>query len=145
MSMVKTFSGILEAAYHHDVSVPRSQLYVLALNSVEPAWVFVDEVYEGTYDVHTSLGEAIVDRTTDGVDPLGLGRVRSFIDDRTSSSRRYGWVGWGERPDNSPFTEQGHIEVASSLNNAVLQLTNQPDADEFTSSKVSSKAMVSQV
>ena len=86
-------------------------------------WVFVDEVYEGTYDVHTSLGEAIVDRTTDGVDPLGLGRVRSFIDDRTSSSRRYGWVGWGERPDNSPFTEQGHIEVASSLNNAVLQLT----------------------
>lgn len=144
MSMVKTFSGFLEAAYYHDISVPRSQLYVLALNSVEPAWVFVDDVFEGTYDVHTSLGEAVVDRTTTDVDPLGMGRTRTFIDDRTSSSRRYGWVGWGERPVG-PVNNQGHIEVASSLNSAVLQLTEVPDTDDFTSSKVSSKAIFSQV
>ncbi|KAI5120345.1 hypothetical protein M0805_009420 [Coniferiporia weirii] len=132
---LKTFSGILNAAYRHDTSLQTSSLFVCATTSLEPAQVFVDSAYVGTYDVHTTLAEASIDRTEDVIDPTGGHRQRTYIDDLVSPNRLYGWVGWGPRPvgDLDLYPGQGHIEVVSSIGAAVLQLTDAPDASHIAS------------
>ncbi|KAL5528537.1 hypothetical protein ACEPAF_7673 [Sanghuangporus sanghuang] len=129
MTSVMAFNGAINAAYYHDPSVVASTLYVRAINSVEPAHVFVDSVFQGTYDVHTTLADAIVERTVDLDDPAGQGRNRSFQDSYVSTSRAYGWVGWGLRPDDERALQQGQIEIVSSLSPAVLELTEAPSTD----------------
>lgn len=144
MSKLKTFSAPLQAAYRHDTSLQSSLLYIRATNSLQPAQVFVDGAFEGTYDVHTTLSDAFVDRTTDVVDPTGADRSRSYIDDYVSANRIYGWAGWGARPVSGygPFSQQGHVEVVSSLSSAVLQLTDAPDPSYLANK--SSKTVVLQ-
>ncbi|EJD02828.1 uncharacterized protein FOMMEDRAFT_20075 [Fomitiporia mediterranea MF3/22] len=126
MSNVRTFSGPIDAAYYHDSSLLSSVLYARTSSSFEPARVFVDRIFEGTYDVQTTLSDAIVNQSSDLVDPSGAGRNRQYQLDYTSPTRSYGWVGWGLRPSDKRFWQQGHIEVESSLANAELQLTDIP-------------------
>lgn len=133
-----TFSGNVQASYHHDSDLQSSLLYVRATSSVNPAGVFVDSTFQGTYDVHTSLADAIVDTDGSLPDPGGLGRVRMSEDEFVSTSRRYGWVNWGPPPKDG--RRQGHIEVQSSLGNAVLQLTDAPDPNILNGSSSSSSS-----
>lgn len=129
LTSLKTFGGSLEAAYQHDPQAVESALFVRANNNLEPARIYVDSKFEGTYDVHTTLADAVVDKSN-VVDPTGANRQRVYIDDHVTATHAYGWVGWGDRPN--PMTKesqrQGHIEVVSSLSSAVLQLTDAPDA-----------------
>lgn len=94
--------------------------------------------------MHTTLSDAVLDRTLNATDPSGAGRERLFIDEHVSTNRAFGWVGWGDRPTKqNRHSRQGHIEVVSSLSTAVLQLTDVPDISRLTSSKIS-KAVISQ-
>ncbi|KAL5523659.1 hypothetical protein ACEPAG_7832 [Sanghuangporus baumii] len=129
MTSMMTFNGAINVAYYHDPSIVASTLYVRAINSVEPAHVFVDRVFQGTYDVRTTLADAAVERTVDLEDPAGEGRNRSFQDSYVSTSRAYGWVGWGPRPVDGRALQQGQIEIVSNLSPAVLELTESPSTD----------------
>ena len=131
-----TFSGNVQASYHHDSNLQSSALFVRATSSVNPAGVFVDSTFAGTYDVHTSLADAIVDTTDSLPDPAGMGRTRQYDDEFVSTSRRYGWVNWGPRPKDG--RRQGHIEVTSSLGDAILQLTDAPAPNVLNGSSSSS-------
>ena len=79
-----------------------------------------------------------MDRDEDGsgtTDPTGANRQRTYVDEFVSTTRAVGWVGWGDQPDGNskPGRRQGHIEVASSLGAAVLQLTESPDESRYAS------------
>lgn len=143
VSHLRTFGGALEASYRHDPYTQPASLFVHAVNSLEPAQIFVDSKFEGTYDVHATLADAVLDRDTDLVDPTGAGRQRTYVDDLVSANRAYGWAGWGARPTGETWNNgQGHIEVVSSLSAAILQLTDAPNAN-LLANKVS-KAVFSQ-
>ena len=129
---LKTFSGALQATFsHHETSAP-SALWVTAHSNLQPAQVYVDSKFEGTYDVRTSLAEAIVDRT-EVEDPSGSNRRRIYVDDHVSRTRATGFAGWDAREAGSETQgQQGHIEVLSSLSPAVLQLTGAPNGNHTT-------------
>lgn len=141
MTSLKTFGGSLMGSFHHDPSAVESALFVRANNNLEPAHIYVDSKFEGTYDVHTSLADAIVDKTVVS-DPTGANRQRVYVDDHVAAARTYGWVGWGARPGlmSKESQRQGHIEIVSSLSAAVLQLTDAPDASRVAD-KVSKAAL----
>jgi len=132
VSDIRTFGGSLKANfYHHNASRP-SYLYLSARNNLEPAMVFLDSKFQGTYDVFTTLSDAVVDRTDNITDPLGLSRTRLFEDDVVSPSRISGWTGWGPRPKDVTAANQGHVEVVSSLSPATLQFTEAPDSMDMS-------------
>lgn len=128
-SDIRTFGGSLKANFFHDNSSRPSYLVLNAHNNLEPAQVFLDSKFQGTYNVHTTLSDAVVDRTDNVTDPLGLSRTRLFEDDVVSSNRMLGWIGWGSRPQDAG--SQGHFEVVSSLSPAILQLTEAPDSSRL--------------
>lgn len=130
---LKTFGGLLLANITHANSSRPSTLYVKAENSIDPVQLFVDSKFQGTYDVHTSLSNAVVQSSVNVPDPSGRSRTRVYDDDLVTNNRRTGWAGWGSRPPQGKGKsgKQGHIEVASSLSPAVLQLTAAPETSGF--------------
>jgi hypothetical protein len=108
-----------------------------------PTVVTLDEGYEGTFDVKTKLAEAVVqeDPASRPTNDEDKGRVRKFIYDHVSSSRTFGWVGWGSRPRShvgtgggvhswgvvggkgwaAGATDQGHVEIVGSLSGVMLK------------------------
>ena len=127
---IKTFGGALEAIFAHGTSTNGSALNIKAQNNFQRARVFIDSKFEGTYDVHTNLADATIQRNTDIADPLNIGRKRIFVNDHVSSDRVLGWVGWNRRPrGHIKGPGQGHVEVVSSLSAAVLELTESPSLE----------------
>jgi hypothetical protein len=96
------------------------------MNYLAATNITLDSNYEGTFDVQTKLAKAFVrevDEQKALVDPLAEGRKRGYQFDQKSSSRIFGWVGWGSRP--GPTTQpnhQGHVDIVSSHSSVVLQL-----------------------
>jgi len=113
-----------------------------------PTTVTLDDGYEGTFDVKTKLAEAVVQEGGSGLlsGPTSdddKERERKYVYDHVSSSRTFGWVGWGSRPRSRTGTssgssihswgagggkvwgggamDQGHVEIVSSLSEAVLK------------------------
>ncbi|KLO20309.1 hypothetical protein SCHPADRAFT_934180 [Schizopora paradoxa] len=127
VSDIRTFGGSLKANVFHDNSSRPSFHYLNARNNLEPAEIYLDSKFQGTYDVRTTLSDAMVDRDYNVIDPLGQNRTRLFQDDVTSTNRLLGWTGWDPRPKDGTRHNQGHVEVVSSLSQAILQLTEVPD------------------
>jgi hypothetical protein len=118
-----------------------------------PTIVTLDEGYEGTFDVKTKLAEAVVQEGSSSNDGSHSSRLkddedkereRKYIYDHVSSSRTFGWVGWGSRPRShvgtsggigghswgvgggvkgwgGGATDQGHVEIVSSLSEVMLK------------------------
>lgn len=127
-SSVRTIDGNVVASFFHDPSLQASCLQLDAKTNNKQAQVFVDNVYQGTFDVNTMLGNADFDADAAAIDPSGKNRNRTVDYDYTSNSRLYGWVGWGDRVyGGSDHEASGHISVTTSLNEASLKLTDVPN------------------
>lgn len=126
---VHTMNGNLAASFVHDPSLHTSCLHLDARTNYKPAQVFLDDVYEGTFDVNTMLGTADFDADSAAIDPTGKNRNRTIEYDYSSSNRLYGWVGWGDREyGGSDFDAGGHISVTTSMSDASLQVTDVQNA-----------------
>lgn len=125
LTTLRTFNAQIVASVTHDTSSPPSEFHLRATNYLAETWITLDPKYEGTFDLQTKLATASlkVDNGTNVVNhPLENGK-RGYAFDHSSSSRIFGWVGWGSRP--GPTTQQnyqGHVEVVSSHGSVVLQL-----------------------
>lgn len=53
VTSVTTYNGAINAVFNHEPNIVASTLYVRAMNSIEPAYVFVDRVFEGTAGLQT--------------------------------------------------------------------------------------------
>jgi len=126
MTSLKTFNAQLRASVTHDESTPPSEFYLRATNYLAETCITLDPKYVGTFDLQTKLATASVkggDEKNTVADPLGAGRKRGYQFDLLSSTRIFGWIGWGSRP--GPATRrnhQGHVEIASSHSSVSLQL-----------------------
>jgi hypothetical protein len=126
LTSIKTFNAELKASVTHDKGTPPSEFHLRATNYLGPSYVVLDPKYEGTFDLQTKQAITSVKENNAkpiAPDPLGQRRERGYQIDHSSSSRIFGWVGWGSRP--GPTTQQihqGHVEVATSKSAVTLQL-----------------------
>lgn len=129
---IKTFGAPLNVSVSYDKSTPTSELHLRAQNNLAESHVSLDPKYEGTFDLQTKLSSAVVTRQDKKVlvtDPSGQNRQRHLEYDHTSSTRMFGWVGWGQRPRTTRKTQQGHVEIASSHSPVYLELDEIPSGD----------------
>lgn len=142
---VRTINGSLAASFSHDTSLKSSCLQLNAHTNYRPAQVFIDDVYQGTFDVDTMMGNADVDdsETSSAVDPTGQNRNRTVEYDYETSSRLYGWVGWGERVyEGGGGPAESHISLSTDMANAELTLTSLPNISETFVFSPSSKPIL---
>jgi len=121
---IKTFNATLNANVTYDSSTLPSEFRLRAQNNLADSKITLDPKYQGTFDIQTklSLAEVWLRDVTPLVDPLGENRNRHYQYDYTSSTRKFGWVGWGKRPGPEKHSHQGHVEISSSHSPVVLQL-----------------------
>jgi len=134
MTSMKTFSAPIKVSVKHDDSTPPSEFHLRAQNNLAETAVILDPKYEGTFDLHTKLAQAVLKEQSNKVlvaDPTGNGGLRKYQLDHKTSTRMYGWVGWGQRP--GPATgkiHQGHVEVVSSHSPVSLRLDGSGSLDQ---------------
>ncbi|KAJ7187142.1 hypothetical protein C8R46DRAFT_936258 [Mycena filopes] len=98
-----------------------ARLFLEAATSVAPAIVRVAAEFEGTYDLRTSgVGRAEVVAAADVEDPLGKGRRRTVVRERTGQ-RAQGRVYWSRGPDEEP-AQGGSVKVTTSVSAVKLIL-----------------------
>jgi len=120
---MKTFNAPLTVDIVHHPSTLPAPLQLRAQNNVAECKVILDSKFEGTFDLQTKLSSADLDDDVVAVDPSGMSRQRSYFYDHASSNRKFGWVGWGDRPKKWDPSRQGHVEIISSLSPVLLQLS----------------------
>lgn len=94
-------------------------LQLTVQNNLAATKVFLDNKYEGLFNVQTKLDKVTVQQFNE-TDPLGKGRRRTFRFDQNSSDRIRGWIGWGKRPGDA--VPQGQVKITASLSPVLLQL-----------------------
>jgi hypothetical protein len=122
---MKTFNAQLKASVTHDESTPPSEFHLHATNYLAETYITLDPKYVGTFDLQTKLATASVKEGDENavVDPSGGGGKRGYQFDLLSSTRIFGWVGWGSRPGpTTKQTHQGYVEIVSSHSSVSLQL-----------------------
>jgi len=122
-SSIKTFNAPLSVSVTHDENTPPSEFYLNAVNSLSKAYVSLDNKFQGTFDLSTKLAPADlaeVDPQDAIADPSGGNGRRNYQLDISSTSRKFGWVGWGAKPDS--MKNQGHVAVSSTHNPVILHL-----------------------
>ena len=121
---MKTFNSTLKVTVTHDNSTPPSEFHLHAQNNLAESQITLDPKYEGTFNLQTKLASVNVKEqdVKHLVDPLGKDRLRHYQFDHTSTTRIFGWVGWGQRPTSTIHNHQGHVELVSSHSSVQLQL-----------------------
>jgi hypothetical protein len=125
LTSMKTFNAQLKASVTHDESTPPSEFHLHATNYLAETYITLDPKYVGTFDLQTKLATASVKEGDENavVDPSGGGGKRGYQFDLLSSTRIFGWVGWGSRPGpTTKQTHQGYVEIVSSHSSVSLQL-----------------------
>jgi hypothetical protein len=117
---VKTFNGPLNVHVAHSSSTPPMPLQLSVQNNIAATNVFLDNKYEGLFNVQTKLDKVTVQQLN-ATDPLGKGRQRYVRYDQSSFDRAQGWVGWGVQPSGDGVP-QGQVKVIASLSPVLLQL-----------------------
>lgn len=96
-------------------------LQLTVQNNLAATKVFLDNKYEGLFNVQTRL-EKVTVQQSNATDPLGQGRRRTLRFDQNSSDGVQGWVGWGKQPASGDAVPQGQVKITTSLSSALLQL-----------------------
>jgi len=131
LTSMRTFNAQLNVSVTHTESTPPSEFHLRASNYLANTYITLDPKYQGTFDLQTKLAKASVKEnngTNLVADPSGHGGKRSYQLDHWSSTRIFGWVGWGSRPGPITFeNRQGHVEAVSSHSPVSLQLDGAGD------------------
>lgn len=124
MAHVSTFNAPLNIDVSHSTSTPSVPLQLLVQNNLAKTTVSVDAKYQGFFNVQTKLASAVVQEGTQqlSADPSGKSRKRTFVYAQNTGGRISGWVGWGKKPPAQNPTNQGRIDIFSSLSSILLRL-----------------------
>ncbi|KAH7888532.1 hypothetical protein F5I97DRAFT_1804018 [Phlebopus sp. FC_14] len=127
---LRTFYGTLTTSLVHDPSSPATAIKLRAENDLGPSYVTLDQRFEGVFQASTKQAAANVDPgdlSLGGTDPWsataggnGDSGSRNWVVDFNSTSRVYGWIGWGQRPTYWTVDQQGEVVVDTSLANVTL-------------------------
>jgi len=117
LTSFKTTNAPLTTRIQYAPSLLSASLQVRASTQLAPAYVIVDDKYEGTYDLHSYLGAAyLVDKRS--TDPTKQKRPRGLAQDTNTTSAATGWIGWSAKRPSSSSPGQGSIIVDSVRDNA---------------------------
>jgi hypothetical protein len=125
-AQARTFNGPLNVEIIHDPSTSPSSIHFSAVNNQAETNVTLDSSFEGTYSIQTKLASAIVNTgdlpsSTQLTDKEIQDGERYYQYDAVTSDRVFGWVGSGKRP--GPWSNQGHIDILSSLSPIYLSIS----------------------
>lgn len=127
---MRTFNAPLNVSVKHDDDTPPANFYLSAQDNVGEVHVSLDNKFAGTFDLETKLASVYVKQTEINnilADPSGNGGNRGYDYDLYSAQRKFGWVGWGKRPD--PRVSQGGVVLATTHSPVVLQLAGAGDLE----------------
>ncbi|KAG1734679.1 uncharacterized protein EDB91DRAFT_1146264 [Suillus paluster] len=118
---LRTFSGQATASFVHDPTSPPTAIKLRLENDLGPATVTFDEKYQGVFQVNTKLGTvAVTQGATSSSDPWAVALVRNYALEYVSSTRAYGWIGWGPRSGSFLTEQQGEIVLETSIADCTL-------------------------
>lgn len=117
---LRTFSGSLSTNVFHDPTSPPTCIQLHVGNDLGPTDVVLDSLFEGAFQVSTKQASAYVTQgNASGTDPWGPGLQRTMNVDFNSTTRSYGWIGWGTWAPWSAY-QNGEVLIDSSLADVTL-------------------------
>ncbi|KAG9316399.1 hypothetical protein JVU11DRAFT_2432 [Chiua virens] len=118
---VRTFSGFLSTNVLHQPNTPQSVIQLHVINDLGPTDVVLDNLFQGLFQVTTKQGIASVSQGSASVpDPWVPNVSRAFDVDFNTTSRKYGWIGWGNPTPPWNGYLQGEAVIDTSLANVTL-------------------------
>ncbi|KAH0827548.1 hypothetical protein J3R83DRAFT_4269 [Lanmaoa asiatica] len=112
----RTFSGSLSTNLMHDPTSPPTAIQLHVVNDLGPVDVTLDNLFEGAFQVSTKQATASVTQGDASVtDPWVPGQERTMAVDFNSTTRSYGWIGWGNAGTPWSTYQQGEALIDSSL------------------------------